>query len=168
MKKLFAVILCVLMVFGITVACTPQEEQEEKPSQIVGTWIGKSEDNTAKYYYDRYFWAEIKKSEDKAKPFEIIIYEVQSNKSKKLPDGMLYFNDVKKTYIYNGADISQWSDTGRDYFNYTVTIVNKDEIVFTGEEIDKSNLRLPVTSTYRFERSNLTLSEYEKEMKNKA
>ena len=156
MKKLFAVILCVLMVFGITVACTPQEEQEEKTSQIVGTWIGKSEDNTAKYYYDRYFWAEIKKSEDKAKPFEIIIYE------------MLYFNDVKKTYIYNGADISQWSDTGRDYFNYTVTIVNKDEIVFTGEEIDKSNLRLPVTSTYRFERSNLTLSEYEKEMKNKA
>ena len=50
MKKLFAVILCVLMVFGITVACAPQEEQEEKTSQIVGTWIGKSEDNTAKYY----------------------------------------------------------------------------------------------------------------------
>ncbi len=165
MRKVFAIILCVLTVLGIAVACTPKEEKEET-SQIVGTWIGKSENNTAKYYYDRYFWAEIKKSEDKAKPFEIIIYEVQSNKSKKLPDGMLYFNDVKSTYIYNGADISQWSDTGRDYFNYTVTIVNKDEIVFTGEEIDKSNLRLPVMSTYIFERSNLTLDEYENVMKN--
>lgn len=167
MKKVFAIIICVLIVLGIAVACTPKEEKEET-SQIVGTWVGKSENNSAKYYYDRYFWAEIKKSEDKVKPFEITIYEVQANKNKKLPGGMLYFNNVQKIYIYDGADISQWSDTGRDYFNYTVTIVNKDEIIFTGEEIDKSNLRLPVTSTYKFERSNLTLEEYEKEVKNKA
>lgn len=175
MKKLLAILLCVVVFLCVGVACTDQNKQGNKnnvESQIVGTWVGISEDNSAKNYYERHFWAEIKKTDDKAKPFTIEVYEISkipANKSVKLPGGLLYFNKVKNSLMYDSADLSIRNGTVRDYYTYAVTMSTNDKFSFEGKEIDKSNQAgIEVTSKYIFERSKLTLEEYENQVKNKA
>lgn len=168
MKKVLAIILCVFCILCIGVACTDTKEQGNKSevkNQIVGTWIGKSEDNSIENYHDRYFWAEIKSTNDKVYPYSIQVFEV-SNKadieSRELRQGVLTFNNVKTCFHYVSADLSMWGAVVRGDFEYIITMENNNKFICKGEE---SFNYQTVSSTYIFERSKLTLSDYEKQLK---
>lgn len=171
MKKLLAILLCVVVFLCVGVACTDQNKQGNKDdikSQIVGTWVGISEDNSAENYRDRYFWAEIKTTNDKVYPYSIQIFEVsekENNTSRELRKGVLTYNSVKKCFHYVSADLSMWGAVIRGDFEYVITMNNKDKFICSGEESYNSKT---VSSTYIFERSKLTLKEYENQVKNKA
>lgn len=163
MKKKFAVVLCAVCVLALTmglVACG-----DDKPSggkeNIIGTYVGQSFDVGV----TRNFYGDIKKSEkyDNGNFYDLIVYVVYANgTSSKLSTGLLSYDSETKKYKFEG-DFSPLPHKGDAWkYKYTFEMENKDKIVVKGEEYRES---VKIDVTYKFERTTLTLEQYQDQLK---